>query len=175
MSTSQTSITRALRGFVLGTAVLALTSPAFAQKAGPHRPRTDRAVDDALRNGTEIPVIVRYTDAAAAERVKKPKGGKREVRRHLKAAGALSLKVNARALRELLEDEAADVLSVSYDAPVAGQQLLGLNLLQPTAVSIEASGSAAARTRYGVNGAGVTVAVIDSGVKPHTDLPTSRI
>jgi subtilisin family serine protease len=42
-------------------------------------------------------------------------------------------------------------------------------------VSIAASGSAVARSRYGVSGAGVTVAVIDSGVKPHTDLPAMRI
>ena len=175
MSTSQNYLTRALRGVLLGTAVLALTSPALAQNAGANRPRTDRAVEDALRDGKDIPVIVRYKDAAAGERVKKQKNGRRQFRRDLKAVGAVSLHVSQRALRELLEDEAADVLSVSYDAPVQGQQLLGLNLLQPTAVSIEASGSVAARSRYGVNGAGVTVAVIDSGVKPHTDLPTWRI
>ncbi len=177
MSTSPNYLTRALRGLVLGTAVLALTSPAHAQRAGSPRPRTDRAVEDALRHGKDIPVIVRYTDAAAAERIKKQKSGKRQFRRELKGLRALSLHVNHRALRELLEDEAGDVLSVSYDAPVQGQQLLGLKLLEPTttAVSIAASGSAAARSRYGVTGQGVTVAVIDSGVKPHTDLPSTRI
>jgi serine protease AprX len=177
MSTSPNYVMRALRGFVLGTAVLALTSPAFAQQGQAHRPRTDRAVEDAFRSGKDIAVIVRYKDAAAGERIKKQKSGKRQLRRELKGMRALSLRVNHRALRELLEDEAADVLSISYDAPVQGQQLLGLNLLQPTttAVSISASGSAAARDRYGVTGAGVTVAVIDSGVKPHTDLPASRI
>ncbi len=175
MSISRNYLTRSLRGLVLGTAVLALTSPASAQSPPSSRPRTDRAVDDAFRDGKDIPVIVRYKDAAAGERVKKQKAGKRQVRRDHKALGAVSLKVNHRALRELLEDEANDVLSVSYDAPVKGQQLLGLNLLQPTAVSTAASGSAVARSRYGVTGSGVTVAVIDSGVKPHTDLPSWRI
>jgi len=40
---------------------------------------------------------------------------------------------------------------------------------------IDASGAAAARSRYGVTGKGVTVAIIDSGVQPSVDLPASRI
>jgi serine protease AprX len=167
-------LTRALRSLVLGTAVLALASPAYAQKGKSNRPRTDKAIEDALRDGRDVPVIVRYTDAAAGERIKKQKGGKRLLRREHKAMRAVSMKVNHRALRELLEDEAADVLSVSYDAPVQGN-LLGLLTPAPTAVSIDASGARTARSRYGVNGSGVTVAVIDSGVKPHADLPAWRI
>src|SRR5687768_7607522 len=101
MSNSRNYLTRALRGLVLGTAVLALTSPAFAQSAQSKRPRTDRAVDDAFRDGKDIPVIVRYTDAAAGERVKKQKVGKRQVRREHKTLRAVSLQINQRALREL--------------------------------------------------------------------------
>jgi serine protease AprX len=174
MLTSRLYLTRALRGLVLGTAVLALTSPAYAQKGKSNRPRTDQAIEEALRDGRDVPVIVRYTDAAAGERIKKQKGGKRLLHRHHKSMRAVSMKVSHRALRELLEDEAADVVSVSYDAPVRGN-LLGLLTPPPTAVSVEGSGSKVARSRYGVNGAGVTVAVIDSGVKPHTDLPATRI
>ena len=40
---------------------------------------------------------------------------------------------------------------------------------------IDASGAPAARSRYGVTGKGVTVAIIDSGVQPSVDLPASRI
>jgi subtilisin family serine protease len=47
--------------------------------------------------------------------------------------------------------------------------------LPPVPVSIDASGSRAARNRYRVTGSGVTVAVIDSGVQPSADLPASRI
>jgi len=45
----------------------------------------------------------------------------------------------------------------------------------PMPVSIDSSGSAAARERYHVDGGGVRVAVVDSGVQPHADLPASRI
>jgi serine protease AprX len=174
MLTISNSLTRALGGLVLGTAVLALTSPAYAQKTRSNRPRTDQAIEDALRDGRGVPVIVRYKDAAAGERIKKQKSGKRQLRREHRSMRATSLTVNHRALRELLDDEAADVLSVSYDSPVQGN-LLGLLAPPPPSVSIAASGSAVARSRYGVTGAGVTVAVIDSGVQPHTDLPATRI
>ena len=167
---------RTRRMLVLGAALLALTAPTYAQKGKPTRPRVDRAVEDALRNGSDIPVLVRYKTEAAGERLKKQKAGKRQLRRQLKSQRLLSLKVNNRALRELLEDEAGDVEGVSYDAPVSGS-LLGLLAPPPPppATSIDGSGSKVARSRYDVNGAGVTVAIIDSGVKPHTDLPATRI
>jgi serine protease AprX len=47
--------------------------------------------------------------------------------------------------------------------------------LPPVPVSIDASGSKAARDRYGMKGDGVTVAIIDSGVQPNPDLPAERI
>ncbi len=165
---------RAWRGFVFGTVVLALTSPAFAQSVRSQRPRLDQAIADALRSGRDVPVIVRYKDGAAGERIKRQGSGSRQLRREHKAMRAVSMLVNHRALRELVDNESGDVLSVSYDAPVKGN-LLGLLAPPPTAVSIDGSGARVARARYGVNGAGVTVAVIDSGVKPHTDLPASRI
>jgi serine protease AprX len=167
-------MTRALRALTLGAVVLALNSPAHAQNGKSNRPRTDRAIEDALRHGRDTSVIVRYKDAAAGERIKQQKSGKRRLLREHKAMRAVSMKVNHRALRELLEDEAGDVLSVSYDAPVQGN-LLGLLAPPPTAVSIDGSGAKAARSRYAVSGSGVTVAVIDSGLKPHVDLPASRI
>ncbi len=166
--------TRAWRTLVLGTAVLALGAPMHAQKGKVNAPRVDKAIEDALRDGRDIPVIVRYKDAAAGARVKQPKAGKRQVVREHKALRAVSLKVSGRALRELIDDEADDVLSVSYDAPVTGS-LLGLLTPTTTGVSIEASGSKVAKSRYGATGSGVNVAIVDSGVQPHTDLPASRI
>ncbi len=172
---------RAASALVLGAVLLAGTTPANAQKQQKRKPRIDRMIEQALQDGRDIPVIVRYKDAAAGERVKQQKSGKRQIRRQHKSLGAVSLKVNHRALRELLEDESDDVLSVSYDAPVQGQLLGSLlntvgNLLSgPPHTTVDSSGAAAARARYGVTGAGVTVAVIDSGVKPHADLPATRI
>jgi serine protease AprX len=170
-------VKRAASALVLGAVLLAGATPASAQKQKP-KPRIDSVIEQALRDGRELPVIVRYKDAAAGERIKRQKSGKRELRRELKSIRALSLKVNNRALRELLEDEADDVLSVSYDSPVKGNQLLSSVtslVTDPVHVTVDSSGSAVARSRYSVSGYGVTVAVIDSGVRPHTDLPATRI
>jgi subtilisin family serine protease len=172
MTRIDTYVKRAVYALVLGAALLAVTVPAHAQKQK-KRPRVDNFVEQAYQNGRDVAVIVRYKDAAAGERIKKQKSGKREFRRQLRS-NAVVLKVNNRALRELLEDESDDVLSVSYDSPVQGN-LLGLLATDPTHVTVDASGSAVARSRYGVSGYGVTVAVIDSGVRPHSDLPSTRI
>ena len=169
-----TYVKRAGCALVLGVALLALAVPAHAQKQK-RRPRVDRFIEQALRDGRDLPVIVRYKDTAAGERVKKQKSGKREFRREVRSMRALGMKVNHRALREMLDDESGDIESVSYDAPVRGN-LLGLPLtLDPVSVSVDASGSGVARSRYNVSGSGVTVAVIDSGVRPQADLPASRI
>jgi serine protease AprX len=167
-------VARAVRVLVLGAALLALVAPAYAQKSKGRRPRVDRFIEEALKDGRDLPVIVRYKNDAAGERVKKQKSGKREFRRQLRSMRALGMRVNHRALRELLEDESDDIESVSYDAPVKGH-LLGLLPTDPPATGIDASASGVARSRYSVNGSGVNVAVIDSGVRPHADLPTARI
>jgi serine protease AprX len=157
-------IARACRALVFGTAVLALTAPAYAEKK-----QVDSVVQQALEQGGTLPVIVRYKDDAGLQRGK-AKLGATKGNRAFGQARALAAKVDHRKLRELLADD--DVAGVSYDAPVRGN-LLGLTTT--TGVSVEASGSKVARTRYGATGAGVNVAVIDSGVQPHTDLPLSRI
>ena len=59
----------------------------------------------------------------------------------------------------------------SSDGTFDTKQLTALVPFSP----IDASGSAAARSRYSVTGKGVTVAVIDSGVQPSLDLSMSRI
>ena len=162
---SDTYLPRAWRALVLGTAFLALAGPAHAQ-----RPKVDAVVQRAIEEGRDLPVIVRYADDAGLKRVKNLKSGKMEFKRTLKSLRAVGVKANHRALRELLEHR--DVVGISYDAPVGGNLL---SLTTTTGVSVDASGSKVARTRYRVTGAGVTVAVIDSGVQPHTDLPASRI
>ena len=134
-------------------------------------PTADAMVRRALEQGDDLPVIVRYRTDAALNRGESM-SGHFEVKRRIKALRAVTARANARALRELLSNP--DVLGVSYDAPVTGN-LLGLTVAPPPSVSIDGSASKVAHSRYGVNGAGVTVAVIDSGVRPHTDLPATRI
>jgi serine protease AprX len=170
-------ITRAWRALALGAALLAAGVPASADQAKGGRPRVDSFVEQALRDGRDVPVIVRYADDSSLARGKKGNGsGKRAVKRQLKALRALSMKVNHRALRALADNEDGGVLSVSYDAPVGSSQLLGdLLYSPPPANTIDGSGVRVARTRYRVDGAGVAVAIIDSGVAPHADLPASRI
>jgi serine protease AprX len=173
-------IKRAASALVLGALLLAGAAPAHAQKQK-RKPRVDQMIEQALQDGRDISVIVRYKDAAAAERVKQQKSGKRQLRRHLKSSRSLGMKVNHRALRELLDDESDDIESISFDSPVKGNQLLGstlttvTNVIDPPHTSIDPSAARVARSRYGVSGYGVTVAVIDSGVAPHVDLPASRI
>ena len=167
MRMTRNDFVRAWRTVVLGAAVLVLTPPAYAQ----HK-QVDSVVQRTLDEGGTLPVIVRFKDDAALARGKRLKLGNARGNRAFGQARALSAKVDHNQLRDLLAND--DVLGVSYDAPVQGN-LLGLLTPPPTAVSVDGSGSRVARSRYGVNGSGVTVAVIDSGVKPHTDLPASRI
>jgi serine protease AprX len=166
----------AVGALMLGAALLVWATPAAAQKQK-KKPRVDSIVEQALQDGRDLPVIVRYASDEAGERVKKGKSGKREFRRHLRGSRAFALKVNHRALREMLDDEGDDIESISYDAPVKGAQLLGTltSVVDPPHVTVNGSGASAARSRYGVSGYGVTVAVIDSGVRPHADLPATRI
>ncbi|HEX6657463.1 MAG TPA: S8 family peptidase, partial [Ilumatobacter sp.] len=169
-TSGKTFVNGAVGALMLGAALLAWATPAAAEKQQ-RRPRVDSVVEQALKNGRALPVIVRYTDGDAAKRIKKAKSGKLEFRRHLPASHAVAVRVNHRALRELMEDD--DVESISYDSPVQGSQLT--SVVDPPHVTVNGSGASAARGRYGVSGSGVTVAVIDSGVRPHADLPATRI
>ena len=161
-------VARVCRALVFGTAVLALTTPAHAEKK-----QVDSVVQQALERGETLPVIVRFKDDAALQRGKGLTPGNVKGKRAFGQARALAAKVDHKQLLELLAND--DVVGVSYDAPVKGNLLGLLTPPPPPAVSVEGSGSKVARSRYGVNGSGITVAVIDSGVKPHTDLPASRI
>jgi serine protease AprX len=156
---------RACRALVFGTAVLALTAPAYAEKK-----QVDSVVQRVLDDGGKLPVIVRLRDDAALKHGKAVTFGDVKGNRAFGHARAFSAKVDHKQLRELLASD--DVVGISYDAPVTGN-LLGLTTT--TGVSVETSGGKVARSRYKVTGAGVNVAVIDSGVQPHSDLPAGRI
>ena len=133
--------------------------------------RADDVVRRALTEGRDLPVIVRFTDDAATARGRRTLAteGLAVGRQHrrLRAFGA---RVSARALRGLLDDQGT--AWVSYDAPVASVQTSALSTIP---VSIDASGASVARRNSLVTGAGVRVAVVDSGLQPHPDLPRSRV
>jgi serine protease AprX len=149
---------------LLGALVLPVlvASPATAQG----RVRLDAAVEDALRNNSELPVIVSFTDSTTRDRA----FAKLRGRERFKAVPAFSTKADKQALLDLLNTPGVD--GISYDAPVAGHQLEDLST---GGSAVESVGGKLAAARYGVAGAGVNVAVIDSGVQPHADLPATRI
>jgi serine protease AprX len=167
MRLTHSSLTRTCRALLLGVLFLTASVSAYAQGS-----KADAIVKRALRDGRGLPVIVQFKNDAAFRRAKNLKSGKAEIKRTLKALRALGVKANHRALREYLAS--ADVAHISYDAPVRSN-LLDLTVAAPPAVSVDGSASKVTRSRYGVSGAGVAVAVIDSGVQPHADLPASRI
>ena len=150
--------------------VMALAAMFMPQLAGAQDVRADAMVRRALEEGRELPVIVRFSDDAAADRGQRMLEGAsqtpRHRHRHLKGLGG---RVAARTLRSLLQDPGT--AWVSFDAPVTGSQVSGGTVPG----SVDASGARVARERFEVTGSGVRVAVIDSGLQPHRDLPRRRI
>jgi serine protease AprX len=149
--------------------LLAFGAPAHAQNG-----KTDEYVQSAIREGrNDFPVIVRYKNLKAHDRGKQRLGKlKVLLRREVRAQRSLSAKLTRTQLFEVLND--AELEHLSYDAPVTATQLLS-GVVSPAGVSVDASGAREARERYGVTGAGITVAVIDSGLQPGGDVPATRI
>jgi serine protease AprX len=169
MSYTRHSLHRACRAAVVGAVLLVLGAPAYAQNG-----KTDEYVQQAIREGrNDFPVIIRYKNLKALDRGKQRLGKlKAALKREIRQQRSLGAKLNRTQLFEVLNDAELDHLS--YDAPVSATQLLS-GVLSPVGVSVDASGAREARERYGVTGAGVTVAVIDSGVQPGADLPATRV
>lgn len=161
------SASRAIRHALLVAALVVLAAATLhAQDI-----RADQVVRRAISEGRDIPVIVRFADDEATGRGRRLLSRERvAVRRQHPSLRALGVRASARALQGLLDD--SGTVGISYDAPVAGMQVPSAS---PVPVSIDASGAPSARLRYHVSGRGVRVAVIDSGLQPHLDLPASRI
>jgi serine protease AprX len=149
--------------FVLGT-LLCLMSPAWVA-AGPQPGVVDK-LDAALRQRVAGPrlarVIVRTNDVASVEALVGTLGGRSG--RRLAGIGALVAEVPDRALAELAQ--AQGVASISTDRRLHGT-------LERTGLTIGARWVA---ENLGVDGTGVGVAIIDSGVtRAHHDLGGNRV
>ena len=150
--------------FVVG-ALLSLMAPAWVA-AGP-RPGAVDKLDAALRQRTAGPrqlarVIVRTSDFTSVEALIAAVGGR--IGRRLAGISALVAEVPDTALGELAEAPA--VKSISTDRQLHGT-------LERTALTIGARWVA---DNLGVDGTGVGVAIIDSGVTAaHDDLAGNRV
>ena len=166
-----TRFVRLRRALALGALFVALGVPASAQN-GNSDGKVDEVVKRALRDGrADVPLIVRYRTVNGHDRGRQKLSRLGALKRELRDRRMLGTRVNRATLHELLDD--ADVERVSYDAPVHAMQVLPD--FSSAGTPVDASGARAARERYGFSGAGVTVAIIDSGLQPNADVPATRI
>jgi serine protease AprX len=129
----------------------------------------DEVVRDAVAEGRSVRAIVRFRDDAARSRAARTvttRGG--SIRRALNEVTALSLDIDAATARELSAD--LDTLNISVDATVRST-----GVVSGPRGPARSSDARAARARYNRNGRGVSIAIVDSGVQPHVDLPAYRI
>jgi serine protease AprX len=127
----------------------------------------DEVVREAVAEGRSVRAIVRFSDDAARLRgaeVVAIRGGR--IRRALNDGKALTVDIDAYTAAELSAD--FGTLAISADATVRSTGGF-------TAKAARSSGARAARTRYNRAGRGLSIAIVDSGVQPHADLPASRI
>jgi serine protease AprX len=128
--------------------------------------KLDSAVADALRSGQSVRAIVRFesdTDRQRGRSLVSRRGGR--VARSHEAVTALTVDIDAGTINSLAYD--AGVLGISIDARV-----------RSTGVQFKPSQSRGVkkpRDQARSRGSDVAIAIIDSGVRPHLDLPASRI
>jgi serine protease AprX len=147
-------------------ASLAVSLPASAQTTAPGA-KFDDVVREAVAEGRSVRAIVRFRDAASRTRGAATvalRGGR--VRRTLDSVGALTVDIDAATAAALAED--TSTVTVSIDAQVQASAITA----RP---SVRSSGANNARQRFNRSGRDISVAVIDSGVRPHHDLPAARI
>jgi serine protease AprX len=148
-------------------AVLGPGGPASAQPPGTVQ-KFDVVVREAVAQGQPVRAIVRFNDAAARLRgaeIIANRGG--QIYRSLNNEHALTVDIDADTATELSAD--LGTATISVDAIVRSAGVGG------SGRGARSSGAKSARARYNRAGRGISIAVIDSGVQPHPDLPAARI
>jgi serine protease AprX len=148
-------------------ACLALAVPASAQEPDAAQ-KFDEVVREAVTEGRAVRAIVRFRSDAARLRgaeIIANRGGR--IRGAHNSVTALTVDIDADTATELSVE--AGTMAISADATVRSAGF------GTPVVAAQSSGAASARAQFNRAGRGVTVAVIDSGVQPHADLPEHRI
>ena len=139
-------------GLALAAALLAgVPTPAAAK----NRHKLDKALSERAGSRGTSRVIARLKPGADASSDVKKLGGR--VLRRLRIINGQAIEIPNVALRKLAER--SEILSLHHDRPTRGE-------LNRAAVSI---GARAVQTDFGFTGAGVGVAVIDSGITTYHD------
>ncbi len=147
-------------------ACLAPPGPLGAQSATLVNEKLDAVVREALQAGRSVRAIVRFhsdADRARGAAVVTTRRGR--IRRSHDDVTALTIEGDAATINALAYD--AGVAAISVDASVRAS--IG------DSHGGRANGASKVRDRFNKRGTGVSVAIIDSGIEPHIDLPSSRI
>src|SRR5262245_44161914 len=160
--------TRLIHGLRAVLVLVAVASPASAQLLSPTlwRSKTDLVLQQRSTRPGQTRVIIRAADLAMQDAlpiVTRAVGG--TTGRALRGIGAIAATLPNTAIARLATN--ALVGHVSFDRTVGGS-------MERTGATV---GATVARADYGVDGAGVGVAIIDSGVTAwHDDIsPTGRV
>src|SRR5262245_46407710 len=142
------------------TLVLALggATPAFAARPGDH-PKLDRFLNDRASKGSsngKTQVIVILKPGWSADTESKRLGGR--LGRNLDSINGKVVELTNGQLKKLADYAGVD--RIVYDRPTGGE-------MNRVAVAV---GARAVQQTYGYRGAGIGVAVIDSGITRHDDL-----
>ncbi len=155
------------RSMLLALLAALLATSAAAQTTTDITAKFDDAVREAWNSGSFSRVIMRFATIADRDRAYNELLSKGAAVRKMDGEATPSLNVFASPAAFGAIDYAD---RISYDAPV---QVAAAT--QARATFVRGLGAKIARTTYNRRGTGVTVAVIDSGFKPHPDIAPARI
>jgi serine protease AprX len=153
---------------LVACALLAWGGAAWAQSSAAS-PKFDEVVRTAVAEGRSVRAIVRFKNDDARVRGAYTvwnRGGK--IRRALNDVTALTVDIDSSTAEQLARDDGT--LTLSIDATVRSNAMPSSH-----AQVARVTGAKAARQQFNATGRGVSIAIIDSGVQPHPDLPASRI
>jgi serine protease AprX len=126
---------------------------------------SERARAEAGRKGTaKMNVIVRFRRAPGAPERMLVQGFGGQMRRHLKDSSRwMAVQLPAHLLARMSDNPIIDFVAV--DSPVASSGTMDVARATSGAAPVDVPES-------GLKGAGVTIAMVDSGVAPHPEIPT---